>query len=270
MKKICVLIMFVGVCLSLLISNLNMSKVDADSKCQVSFHFDGLQAIAFGDSKRVSDGILDVPHHTPNIEIKQIKQGKETTLHTIKASELKAKALNIGVPNNTLQPKRYYSSDMAKDSQDFRWCLDIENDLFQKQLYLKDQFFAKIHFNAGTFYAENITEGKYQFVAGSTLHKFNRQIGRPNGRIDLSKSQHLVISGLDKSIDLPYQDGVSYSIEITNLPTKDMMNIDHFTFYYDQVKTQVPKFMPTPVKKASFAPAPILCDSLVFGKSSIK
>lgn len=270
MKKIYFLMVFFAICGYVLSSSVDNGRTSADNQCEVSFHFDGLQAIAFGDSKRVSDGILDVHHHTPNIEIKQVKQGKETTLYNIRANELKGKALTINVPNNQLQPIRYYSPDMNKDVQDFRWCLDIENDLFQKQLYLKDNFFAKIHFNAGMFYSENVTENKYQFVSGSSLHKFNREIGRPTLKVGLDKQDSLVISGLKNEVSLAYQPGTNYSVTISNLPSKDMMNIDHFVFYYDAVKVNVPKFMPLPVEKAAFYPKPIICDSVIFGKSVIK
>lgn len=269
MKKICVLIMFVMICMYVSMTSVNL-KVNADSKCEVSFHFDGLQAIAFGDSKRVSDGIMDVHHHTPLIEIKQIKAGKETIIHTIKDSELKGKVLNIDMPNNVLQPTRYYSTDMSKDKQDFRWCLDMESDLFQKELYLKDKFLTKIHFNIGTFYAENVTEEKYQFTAGNKIHSFNRQIGRPTLKVGLSNNESLVITGLDKDVKLPYQDGVNYSVSITNLPSQDMMSINHFVFYYDLLKTDVPNYMPVAVKKATFRPYPIACEAVIFGKSSIK
>ncbi|MFY9221367.1 MAG: hypothetical protein WAQ98_01785 [Blastocatellia bacterium] len=270
MKKIYFLVVFFAICCYVLISDVNNSSVSANIQCEVSFHFDGLQAIAFGDSKRVSDGILDVHHHNPLIEIKEIKQGKGMVIRTVKADELKGKVLNVDIPNTPLQPTRYYSPDMTKDSQDFRWCLDIENDLFQKQLYLKDEFFAKIHFNTGTFYAENLTADKYQFVAGSKIHNFKREIARPNGKVLLSKGQNLVISGLNKTLTLAYQPGTNYSVDITNLPTKDMMNMDHFAFYYDLVKTDVPKYMPVMVKKASFAPHPMVCESIIFGKSTIK
>lgn len=267
MKKIFVLMMFFVVCFCLSMTKVN---VDASSKSEVSFHFDGLQAIAFGDPTRASSGILDVHHHMPTIEIKQIRQGKETTINIIKGDQLKGKTLNVSMPNNRLQPKRYYSPDMNKDKQDFRWCLDVENDLFQKQLYLKDNFFAKIHFNVGMFYAENVTENKYQFVAGSTLHKFNREIGRPTLKVGLDKQDSLVISGLKEEVKLAYQPGTNYSVTISNIPSKDMMSIDHFVFYYDAVKVNVPKFMPIPVEKAAYNPKPILCDSLIFGKSVIK
>ncbi len=270
MKKIYFLMVFFAICGYVVMSGVNNGSVNADVKCEVNFHFDGLQAIAFGDSKRVSDGILDVHHHTPNIEIKQIKQGKETTIYNIKANELKGKALTISVPNNGLQPKKYYSPDMSKDTQDFRWCLDIESDLFQKQLYLReDKLFCKIHFQVGEFFTNQLTEDKYQFVAGSKLHSFNRRIGEPAARVQLGVGNNLVINGLDRAINLPYVDGASYKVNITNLPPKDMMNMDHFAFYYDVVKTTTTQFMPVASKKVAFGPRPYICGAAIFGKSSI-
>ena len=269
MKKIYFLMVFFEICFCVLISNVNSSGVNADAKCEVSFHFDGLQAIAFGDSKRVSDGILDVHHHTPNVEIKQIKGGKETLIRTIKADELKGKVLNIDVPNNQQHPTRYYSPDMSKDTQDFRWCLDIENDLFQKQLYLKDEFFAKIHFIVGEFFTNQVSEEKYQFVSNNIVHPLKRYLGEPAARVTLRKTEILVIRGLEKQIILPYKENMVYKIDITNLPPKDMMNIDHFGFYYDSLKADVPKFIPVAIKKASLSPRPIVCGAAIFGKSSI-
>lgn len=267
MNKVSILVLFIAICVSTMVSSMNT--VNALGKCEVKINFDGLQAIAFGNSTRVTDGILDAHHHTPQILIKKIEKGKEKVINNISGNELYKKVLNVTVPNRQLEPVRYYSPDMSKDKQDFRWCLDIEMDLFQKQLYLKDNFLTKIHFNTGTFYAENITEGKYQFVAGSKLHSFNRQIGRPTLKIELSQKENLVISGLGEEIRLPYEAGVNYSISINNLPPKDMMNINHFTFYYDAVKTTVPRFMPAPVEKATFLPKPVACEAAIFGKSSI-
>ncbi len=268
--KIFVIIIFIAINLCI---NYNHSAISQTTNCVVKFDFDGLQALAFGDFSRVSDGILDAHHHQPNIQIKQLENGKETIIENIKADELKGKVLNVDVANTNgkeVAPTRYYSSDMNKDTSDFRWCLDIENDLFQKQLYLKDQFLTKIHFNTGTFYSERLTEEKYQFVVGDTLHSFKRQIGRPTLKIELSKDQNLVIAGLDKKIELPFISGITYGITVSNLPPKDMMNINHFAFYYDAVKTDVPRFMPIAVKKASFLPRPVICEAAIFGKSTIK
>jgi hypothetical protein len=268
MSKLFVMIMFVVISFY---STSSMNVIGHTSNCVVKFDFDGLQAIAFGDSSRVSDGILNAHHHEPNMEIKQIENGKETVIGNLKSDELKGKVLNVDVASGKeTTPTRHFSSDMNKDVTDFRWCLDIENDLFQKELYLKDNFLTKIHFNTGTFYAERLTEDKYQFVAGDAIHSFKRQIGRPAVDIELKQEDSLVISGLEKQITLPYKSGASYAISITNLPPADMANIEHFSFYYDAIKTNVPQFMPVLVKKASFRPAPIICEAIVFGKSTIK
>lgn len=259
-----------AICCYVLMSDFNTSSVNASAKCEVSFHFDGLHAIAFGDPSKISNGILNAHHHNPKVEIKEIEKGNEKVLFSVEGQHLYKKVLNISMPNKQLYPKRYYSVDMNKDKQDSRWCLDMESDLFQKELYLKDNFFTKIHFNVGTFYAENVTEEKYQFVVGSKIHSFNRQIGRPNLRVDLSQNDDLVINGLSKLIKLPYKKGINYSVVITNLPPKDMMDINHFVFYYDLLKTDVPNYMPVAVKKAAFRPYPIVCDGVIFSKSVIK
>lgn len=270
MKKTYFLMAFFAIYGYILISSISNNSVDAYAKCEVSFHFDGLQAIAFGDSKRVSDGILDVHHHTPIIEIKEIKSGKETTIRTIKANELKNKTLNIDVPNTQQHPIKYYSPNMNKDTQDFRWCLDLESDLFQKQLYLKEEkLFTKIHFQLGEFFATQLTDDKYKFVAGSKLHSFNRRIGTPAARIRLGLGSNLVITGLDKVIMLPYSNGVIYKVNITNLPPKEMASVEHFAFYYDFFKEPVIRFMPIQFEKAAYSPRPFLCESVILSKSSI-
>lgn len=267
MKKVFILVLFMVMCISTMIGSVN--KAAAIGKCEVKFNFDGLQAIAFGNSTRVTDGILDAHHHTPQIQIKRIEKGKEKVINNIVGKELYKKVLNVFVPNKQVEPVRYFSPDMNKDKQDFRWCLDIESDLFQKQLYLKDNFFTKINFNTGAFYAENITESKYQFAAGSKIHSFNRQIGRPTLKIELSQNENLVISGLSEEIKLPYLAGVNYHISINNLPAPDMMSMDHFVFYYNEIKTEVTRYMPVPAQKATFYPKPIACEAAIFGKSSI-
>lgn len=270
MKKIFVMMMFVAICVYVSMSSLNVD-VNADSKCEVIFRFDGLQAIAFGDTSRVSDGIMDVHHHQPNIKIEQVQQKKKLTLYNVTADELKSKVLTVNVPNKQLKPSRYYSVDMNKDKQDFRWCLDLEQDVFQKQLYLKEEmFFCKIHFLTGQFVTDHVSDEIYQFVAGSKIHPIKRPIGMASNHIQLQKGDNLTITGLDKNIALPYSPDTVYEIDVTNLPPTDMMNVDHFGFYYDVIKADVPKFMPVLVKKASFMPRPMVCESVIFGKSTIK
>lgn len=266
MRKTLLLISFVAVCFYA-----SITAIGNTSKCTIQIDFDGLQAIAFGDSTKVSDGILDVAHHTPNIEIKRSENGKESVISNLKTTDLKGKALNISIANKHLSPTRYYSKDISKDPSDFRWCLDIESDIFQKQLYLKeDKFFCKIHFLLGEFFATDLSQDKYQFVTNSTIHSLKRQIATPRAKIELQQTDKLVITGLDKEIDLPYQAGVSYSINITNLPPKSMASMDHFAFYYNVIKADVPQFMPVVVQKAAFFPKPLICSPIIFSKSSIK
>jgi hypothetical protein len=253
------------------------ASASSSPRSEVLFTFDGLQVIAFGNPNKVSNGILDVHHHTPKLEIKEIGKGKEKVVFTAEGKELYKKILNISIFDNSLKldksikPTRYYSYNMNKDKKDFRWCLDLESDLFQKQLYLKeDKLFTKIHFNVGTFFTSELIDGKYQFVAGSKVHSFNREIGAPGARLELQQGNNLVISGLDDEVNLPYQVGVNYKIDITNLPPKDMANIDHFGFYYDALKDQsVSRFMPIAVEKSSFAPRPYVCEAVILSKSRI-
>lgn len=248
--------------------------VNAGNKCEVKFTFDGLQVLAFGNPNKVTDGILDVHHHTPKLEIKQIEKGKEKVIASFEGKELYKKVLNISTSNasnSSYKPSRYYSSDMNKDSKDFRWCLDLESDLFQKQLYLKeDKLFTKIHFNTGTFFTSELIDGKYQFVAGSKVHSFNREIGAPGAKVELASNDVLSITGLGKDVYLPYQLGVSYKVDVTNLPPKDMASMDHFGFYYDAFKEQsVTRFMPIAVQKSSYFPRPMVCEAVILGKSEV-
>ncbi|MBI4852836.1 MAG: hypothetical protein HY819_13665 [Acidobacteria bacterium] len=269
MKKVSILVVFVCICVATMM--INNVDVNAANKCEVKFMFDGLQAIAFGNPNKVTDGILDVHHHTPKLEIKEIQKGREKVIFTAEGKDLHKKVLNISTPNNPHKPTRYYSPDMSKDTSDFRWCLDIETDLFQKQLYLKeDKFYTKIDFQVGEFITDHITDDKYQFVTGSKIHSFKREIGTPAAYVLLKQGDSLIISGLEKDISLSYSNNTSYIVDITNLPPEDMANIDHFSFYYEAIKTNVPIYMPVVLKKSSFRPSPMVCDAVIFGKSDIK
>lgn len=269
MKKGFSIFLFVLLCL--ILSSENFANSSTSNKTTtVKFLFDGLGVLAFGDSTKASLGILDVIHHTPQIQIKTIENGREKSTQVINDREIKNKVISISVPAKHLQPTRYFCANMNKDTKDFRWCLDLESDLFQKQLYLKqDKLFSKIHFQTGTFFATNLTTEKYQFTAGSTLHSFNRQIGTPAASVTLHQGQVLNITGLAENIVLSYAANTSYEIAITNLPPPDMASMDHFAFYYDVLKTPVKKFMPAVVKKAAFSPRPLYCDIVILSKSNI-
>jgi len=55
----------------------------------VSFSFDGLMAICFGNPARVSAGLLDVIHHTPKLAITRIEGNKRSNLAVLRAEQLR-------------------------------------------------------------------------------------------------------------------------------------------------------------------------------------
>ncbi|KAF0207740.1 MAG: hypothetical protein FD167_5479, partial [bacterium] len=143
MKKAFSIFLFVAACFLVSTGNVASNSTSTSTTSNVTFLFDGLGVIAFGDPARASLGILDVVHHTPQIQIKTLENGREKTIQTIADRELKNAVISISVPNKPSTPTRYYSADMNKNTADFRWCLDLETDLFQKQLYLKqDKLFS--------------------------------------------------------------------------------------------------------------------------------
>lgn len=147
----------------------------------------------------------------------------------------------------------------------------MESDLFQKQLYLnEDKLFTKIHFNTGLFAATDLTPDRYRFVTGSTLHSFNRQIGRPMAIFQLESSDKLLIAGLSGDIVLPAANGINYNVSITNLPPQNMASVDHFGFYYDIFKDKsLSRYMPVMAQKSGYNPRPALCEAVVLTKSKI-
>lgn len=265
MRKIFTLLLFLVFCFVATTTNIVGSNTVTS---QVNFHFDGLQVLAFGDSNRVSLGIMDVPHHTPEIKIVRVEKGRAVSLAIITAKELRNQEVTLDVPNKKLQPTRHYSPDMNKDKQDFRWCLDLENDLFQKQLHLKDQFFTKIRFNTGTFFAGELSKEQYQFTNGSRLHGFKRAIANPAAQISMIEGENVLISYGKERLSLPAKAGVNYSIDITNLPRPDYA-ANHFFHYYDLLKTDVVRYEPVKATKIAYAPYPVFCNSVVLSRSRI-
>ena len=159
------------------------------------------------------------------------------------------------------------------DVNDFRWTLDMESDLFQKQLYIKeDKLWGKIHLNAGLFYGINLSEGKFRFVAtdnSNTMLPFNRQVSDPAALLNLATDETLVIRNEKEVIRLKAEDGVSYQILIHNLPPKEMADMNHFLFYFTVLGEKVTAYRPLEMAKAAFAPPPMLCGSAIFSKSRL-
>src|SRR5438067_1187057 len=111
--------------------------VSPKQEATVSFSFDGLMAICFGNPERVSAGLLDVQHHTPEITINKISEGKKSTLAVLRGEQLR-RTLYIDVEGASAGVSRYYGETMG-DPNDFRWNIDLEGEIYQRQLYVNEE-----------------------------------------------------------------------------------------------------------------------------------
>jgi hypothetical protein len=240
-------------------------------QASVTISFDGLMAICFGDPARVSAGILDVHHHTPQLKIEKVKGDQRALMAVIKGESLRGVAY-LDVENSASRGvSRYYANSMAEDKNDFRWTVDLENDIHQRQLYIKeDKLFGKIHFSAGLFYGNNLSAEtvKFQSTTGNEL-SFQRQIAQPAAKLNLNVGEVLIIKLKDRTLRLPAEVDLRYEIAITNTPPADMVNLNHWLFYYDIVGRSVTAYEPVIVKKAAYNPRPVVCESVVFSMSKL-
>lgn len=238
----------------------------------VTVNFDGLMILAYGNPERVSVGLLDAMEHSPQIDITKTKGNTHTTVASIKADQLH-NSIYIKTRSGSGAIKRYYG-ESAQDINDLRWTLDLENDIYQKQLHLNEnKFFGKIHFNAGLFYTTRLTEKNVRFFStdnsGKTL-PFNRQIGEPAAKMNIAEGDALVIEGAGQPISLVSEPGVTYQINVTNLPDPSMASMEHFEAYYDLITDNVTSYTPVMARKAAFATGHMICLPVSVTKSSLK
>jgi hypothetical protein len=242
----------------------------------ITIKFDGLLAVAMGDSKRVSIGVLDAHQHQPIITIHKVIGQKRTTIATINAAELRGQVVSFDLEGGQAGAiSRYYSADQNQDLSDFRWTLDAENDLFQRALHLRaDRFFTKLHINTGgTWMADDqaITDRPVQFVAEDGSGKvlpFKRRFSAPMMILNLERGQTLAIGGKNK-VRLTSEPGARYEISITNLPPASATSIEHFGHYFDVIGTQVTAYRPVLLQAATYGPRPLVCGPLMFSRSRI-
>lgn len=235
----------------------------------VTITFDGLMALAMGWSDRVSVGILDVPHHSPQLTITRIKGSQRQTVATLGAEDLRGN-LSIYLEGAESAVSRYLPSPSMTDPADFRWNIDMETDLFQKQLYIQEgKLWGKIHISHGEFYSRNLSGERYRFASrDGKLLSFDRRVGEPAAALDLQSGQVLTISGNGDSWRLQAAGGIRYEIAITNEPPASMANMDHFLFYYGILGEKVTPYQPVMMEKVYFPP-PMMCGAVVFGRSSL-
>jgi hypothetical protein len=238
----------------------------------VTVDFDGLMALCFGDQSRVSVGILNAHNHHPEISIYKIKDGARSTVAILDEKQLHG-TLTVSKESGNNAVSRYYADSMD-DQNDSRWVIDLENDLFQRALHLReDKFAVKIHFNDGLFYAGKQTERPVHFFAADNSGKtlpFFRRIADPAAKINLAIGDALVISGIGEPIKLVAEPGASYEMSVHNLPPPDMASMDHFIHYYDVINDQVTPYVPVMTMKAAYVTFPLICGGVAFGKSKLQ
>lgn len=249
-----------------------LQPISPKEEASVHMNFDGLMTVCFGDPARVSAGFLDVHHHTPEIVIAKIENGKSRTIAKLSGDELRG-SLYFDVEGESKTAVSRYYGDLQSDQNDFRWNIDLEGDLYQRQLYIKEEkLFGKIHFSSGLFYSDNLTDKPVRFYAADDMgkaHPFNRRVGAPAAKLNLALGDALVIKSEKQTLRFKAESGVRYEIRINNLPPSDMANLDHWLFYYDVVGSNVTKYMPVMIQKAAFGPRPMLCDPVIFSKSKL-
>ncbi|MEW6737998.1 MAG: hypothetical protein AB1489_42365, partial [Acidobacteriota bacterium] len=167
----------------------------------------------------------------------------------------------------------YLAPSMQNDPNDFRWNIDMEGDLHQRELHLKEEkLFGKIHIGAGLFYSDDLSQEKVRFLATDGSGKvlpFNRQVATPAAKLNLVAGQALVIRGSKDIVRLVAEPNVRYEIAVTNEPPAEMASMDHFTYYYDFIGAKVTPYNIALARKAAVEPAPLTCQSVVFGKSKL-
>jgi hypothetical protein len=247
--------------------------VNPRTEATVSFNFDGMEALFFGNSERVSLGILNAHNHTPKLVISKIVNDQKSTIATLEGQQLRG-SLFVDVDGNNKGVGRYYSSSMNDDYNDSRWLVDF-NELYSgRKFTIKEESLSgKIHFSSGLFYAANLSDARVHFFSADGSGKalpFNRRIAEPGAKINLASGEALVIKKDNvELVRLTSQPNVRYQIEITNIPPPNMGSMDHFLNFYSLVGENLTEYVPVMAQKAAFNPAPYLCIPLNFSDSEL-
>ncbi|MBL8148518.1 MAG: hypothetical protein JNN15_01150, partial [Blastocatellia bacterium] len=159
------------------------------------------------------------------------------------------------------------------DERDFSWTFDIEREIYQRKLKIKENaFLGKIHFNTGIFYTTKLSDEKLKFIAADGSGKslpILRRIGQPAARIDLDHGQELLISGLAEPLKLKAEYDTNYLVTVYNLPPPEMANLNHFLMYYDIIDEKLTKYEPVAVKQSFTGGGGSMCLPKIFGESGL-
>ncbi|MEW6737208.1 MAG: hypothetical protein AB1489_38340 [Acidobacteriota bacterium] len=211
----------------------------------VKISFDGMIAIMMGNPERVTAAFLDVCHHTPTITITRVRNQQRTVIATLQGEQLRGtvqidiESATSAIRSNRQRVSKYYAASVSNDANDFRWTVDFEKDLhplYRPMQIKEEKLFGKIHINTGLFYADNLSEEIYHFVAADGSGKalpFQRQIATVAAQVILNNGESLVINGNNEDIRFSSEYSIQYEVAITNTPPPNMANVDHWLYYYD-------------------------------------
>jgi hypothetical protein len=234
----------------------------------VTFSFDGMEALFFGAPDRVSVGVLNAHNHRPQITVTKVVGSERTVIAQLSGAQLRKPVFIDAEGLAATGVSRRLAEVKENDPFDARWMIDF-NELYPQQQLSVDEskLFTKIHISNGLFYSDRLSKTKARFFAaddsGRTL-KVNRRMGYPAAKLNLSNGDKLIISGNFEPVRLVGSANVSYQIDITNLPPKNAMSFDHFLHYYEIVNQPLEKYIPVMSFKAAVDPLPAACPPVYF------
>jgi hypothetical protein len=238
----------------------------------VQINFDGMEALFFGAPERVSVGVLNAHNHRPKITVTKVVNQERTLVAQLSGTQLSKPIFIDAEGLAATGVSRYLAENKEVDPYDARWMIDF-NELHPGKLTInEDKLFTKVHISNGLFYSDKLSTTKAKFFAaddsGKTL-KVSRRVAQPAAKLNLANGDKLIISGNFEPIRLVGSANVSYQIDITNLPPKNAMSMDHFLHYYEIVEQPLERYIPLLSFKAAFSPAPTPCAPVYFSSITI-
>jgi hypothetical protein len=240
----------------------------------VSFSFDGMEALFFGASDRVSVGVLNAHNHRPKITVTKVVGSERTVIAQLTGAQLSKPIFIDAEGLAATGVSRHLAEVKENDPFDARWMIDF-NELYPQEKLTVDEtkLFTKVHISSGLFYSDKLSKTKARFFAADGSQKtlkVNRKMAYPAAKLNLANGDKLIISGGNfEPIRLVGAANVSYQVDITNLPPKNAMSMDHFLHYYEVVDQPLEKYVPVWAFKAAFDPLPVVCAPLYFSAVSI-
>jgi hypothetical protein len=239
----------------------------------VTFSFDGMEALFFGAPDRVSVGVLNAHNHRPQITVTKVVGSERTVIAQLSGAQLRQPVFIDAEGLAATGVSRRLAEVKENDPFDARWMIDF-NELYPQQQLSVDEskFFTKIHISNGLFYSDKLSKAKARFFAADGSNKtlkVNRRMAQPAAKLNLSNGDKLIISGNFEPVRLVGSANVSYQIDITNLPPKNAMSMDHFLNYYDIVEQHLDQYVPVYAFKTTFSPPPTVCAPIYFSAITI-